>query len=53
VNPGNYVNVLCINEQKYSGSVLSIDDNWITLQHKRGCVFVINSIHIVSYEVLD
>ena len=48
MNPGDFVEVLCINNKKYTGNVLSINDGWVTMQDEKGCVFVINLIHIVS-----
>ena len=46
------VRLFCIDDKKYRGKVLSIDREFVTLQHERGCVFVIRLVHIVKHEVL-
>ena len=47
------VRLFCIDDKKYKGKVLSTDREFVTLQHERGCVFVIRLVHIVKHEVLD
>jgi len=46
------VRLFCIDDKKYKGKVLSTDRKFVTLQHERGCVFVIRLVHIVSMRFL-
>ena len=45
--------LFCIDDKKYKGKILSIDGEFVTLQHERGCVFVIRLVHIVKHEVVE